>query len=110
MIASKLYRHLARDSLGVKNDVVVVVVSHIQRIGCQPEKVANNPKKLLDTVGNPTRGLLNRKKINLVAPPPPPRCSLGENKIKSRDASTCLGATQVLVCLASVQGVLRLVR
>ena len=35
--------------------VVVVVVSHIQRIGCQPEK-------LLYTVANPARGLLNREK------------------------------------------------
>ena len=35
--------------------VVVVVVSHIQRIGCQPEK-------LLYTVANPARDLLNRGK------------------------------------------------
>ena len=35
--------------------VVVIVVSHIQRIGCQPEK-------LLYTVANPARGLLNRAK------------------------------------------------
>ena len=100
---------------------VVVVVSHIQRIGCQPEK------KLLYTVANPARGLLNRgkkKKKSLAAhpPPPPARCSFGEkNKIKikkirkSRGASTCLGATQagvtqvVSVRLASVQGFLRLV-
>ena len=34
--------------------VVVVVVSHIQRIGCQPDK-------LLYTVANPARGLLNRE-------------------------------------------------
>ena len=34
---------------------VVVVVSHIQRIGCQPEK-------LLYTVANSARGLLNREK------------------------------------------------
>ena len=33
--------------------VVVVVVSHIQRIGCQP-------KKQLYTLVNPARGLLNR--------------------------------------------------
>ena len=53
-------------------------------------------KKLLYTVVNPARGLLNRgkKKEKLAAPPPPrARCSFGENK-KSRDASTCLGATQ----------------
>ena len=35
--------------------VAVVVVSHIQRIGCQPPK-------LLYTVANPARCLLNREK------------------------------------------------
>ena len=46
-----------------------------------------NPKKLLYTVANPARGLLNRKKKKSLAahpPPPPPlssRCSFGE-KIK----------------------------
>ena len=60
--------------------VVVVVVSHIQRIGCQPEK-------LLYTVANPARGLLNREKRtkdkvwqHTPPPPPPPHCSFGENK------------------------------
>ena len=85
-------------------------------------------KKLLYTLANPARGLLNRekkkKKKSGSAPPPPPRarCSFGEKikirklKIKkSRGASTCLGATQagvtqvVSVRLASVQGFLRLV-
>ena len=48
-----------------------------------------NPKKLLYTVANPARGLLNRekkkKKKSGSAPPPPPpraRCSFGE-KIKT---------------------------
>ena len=85
-----------------------------------------NPKKLLYTVAIHARGLLNRekkkKKKSGSAPPPPPpraRCSFGEKnnkKIKkSRDASTCLRATQVDVTqvvsvrLASVQGFLRLV-
>ena len=66
--------------------IAVVVVSHIQRIGCQPEK------KLLYTVANPARSLLNRerkkrkkKKVWQRPPPPPPpppraRCSFGENK------------------------------
>ena len=62
--------------------VVVVVVSHIQRIGCQPEK-------LLYTVTNPDRGLLNKEKIKNKksgsAPPPssppPPRAARSE-KIK----------------------------
>ena len=46
-----------------------------------------NPKKLLYTVANPARGLLNRgkkkkKKKSGSAPPPtpPPRCSFGEKK------------------------------
>ena len=77
----------------------VVLVSHIQRIGCQP-------KKLLCTVTNPARGLLNRKKKReqreslATYPPPPQRCSFGENRTKSSDASTYLGATQVSVRLA----------
>ena len=64
-----------------------------------------NPKKLLYTVANPARGLLNRENItkskSLAAPLQ--HCSFEENQIKSRDASTCLGATQVLVRLAPVQ-------
>ena len=84
-----------------------------------------NPKKLLYTVANPARGLLNRekkkKKKSGSAPPPPPpaRAARSEKKKKkkkkSRGASTCLGATQagvtqvVSVRLASIQGFLRLV-
>ena len=45
-----------------------------------------NPKKLLYTVANPARGLLNReknknKKSGSAPPPPRARCSFGE-KIK----------------------------
>ena len=45
-----------------------------------------NPKKLLYTVANPARGLLNRekrkkKKSGSIPPPRPPHCSFGENKI-----------------------------
>ena len=84
-------------------------------------------KKLLYTVANLARGLLNREKNKIKksgsasppppppspAAPPPPRAARSEKK--SRDASTCLGATQVGVTqvvsvrLASVQGFLRLV-
>ena len=45
-----------------------------------------NPKKLLYTVANPARGLLNREKRTKekvwqhTPPPPPPHCSFGENK------------------------------
>ena len=52
------------------------------------------------------QGKKNKKKKSSTALLP---CSFGEKKQKSRDASTCLGATQVLVHLASVQGFLRLV-
>ena len=99
----------------------VVVDSHFQRIGCQPEK-------LHYSVANPARGLLSREtrkkaRTSGSAPLPPSRCSCGENKTKikhrartaqkekkiqftrrvSRDASTCLDPTQVSVHLAPVQ-------
>ena len=58
-----------------------LVVSHIQRIGCQPEE-------LLYTVANPARGLLNRgkkRKKSLAAPsPPPPRAARSEKKKKKK--------------------------
>ena len=43
-----------------------------------------NPEKLLYTVANPARGLLNREKITeeksgSIPPPHPPHCSFGEN-------------------------------
>ena len=71
-----------------------------------------NPKKLLYTVANPARGLLNREKRTKEKksgsiPPPTPHTARSEKTNKTRDAST--GATQVLVGLASVQGYLRLV-
>ena len=49
-----------------------------------------SPKKLLYTVANPARGLLNRGKKeekSLAALPPPPRarCSFGENKNKIKN-------------------------
>ena len=36
---------------------IMSVISHIQRIGCQPDKAT-----VLPTVANPARGLLNREK------------------------------------------------
>ena len=59
-----------------------VVVSHIQRIGCQPEK-----NYFTRTVANPARGLLNRekkKKKSLAAPPPHPRAARSEKKKKKK--------------------------
>ena len=84
----------------------IVVVSHRQRIGCQPEK-------LLRTVDNPARGLLYREKIKNKKvwqhPLPLSGCFSADNEIKPRGAATCLVATQVSVCRVSVQGFLRLV-
>ena len=87
----------------------VVVVSHIQRIGCQPEK-----KSTLHGDQSRSWSAEQGKKIKIksLAGPPPPRAARSENKYinKSRGASTCLGATEVGVTqvvwvrLASVQG------
>ena len=78
----------------------MIVVSHIQRIGCQPEKTT------LHGGQSRSRGNKRKKKKSGSAPPPPPRRSpFGE----SRDASTCLGATQVSIRLASAQGFLQLI-
>ena len=70
-----------------------------------------NQKKLLYTVANPARGLLNRekrtKKEEVWQHTPRHTARSEKKKKKSRDAST--GATLVSVGLASVQGYLRLV-
>ena len=61
--------------------IVVVFISRIQRIGCQPKKLV-----LFYTAANPARGLLNREKRTKekvwqrTPPPHPPRCSFGKNK------------------------------
>ena len=94
--------------------VVVVAVSHIQRIGCQPE-TTTLLLRVFYTVANPARGLLNsekrtKEKVRQHTTPPTPHTVRSEkNKLikKSRDAS--IGATQVSVGLASVRGYLRLV-
>ena len=95
-------------NVGEKPTVILYtyINSHIQRIGCQPEKNYFTRWAIPLVVG----------KKSLAAPPRArARCSFGENKNKkSRSASTCLGATQVGVTqvvsvrLASVQGFLRL--
>ena len=72
-----------------------------------------NPKKPVYMVANPARGLLNKEKGikgKVWHRTHPPHAARSEKiKYKSRDASTCLGATQVSVRLTSVQGFLRLV-
>ena len=72
-----------------------------------------NSKKILYTVANPARGLLNRKKKKKsgIAPPthPSPHAARSKKiKQKLRDVSIFLGAAQVSVRLASVQGFPRL--
>ena len=68
--------------------IVVVVVSHIQRIGCQPEK------NILH--GGQSRSWFaeqEKKKTRQRPPSPPPTLLVWRKKKKSRDVSTCLGAT-----------------
>ena len=93
-------------SLFPRNAVVavVVVVSHIQRIGYQPEKITSHGGQSLSWSGEQAK---ENKRKSLVAHPPPLHAARSEKlKLKSRDAST--RATQVSVGLASVQGFLRL--
>ena len=84
------------------NTLVVVIFSHSAHWLLTRKK-----QKLLYTVANPARGLLNRgkkkkKKSGSAPPPSPPRALLVRIKIKiikekirkSRCASTRLGATQ----------------
>ena len=66
---------------------VCMVITYIKRmllLFLTFSALVANPKKLLYTVANPARGLLNRekkkKKKSGSAPPPPPRarCSFGD--------------------------------
>ena len=76
---------------------VVVVVSHIQRIGCQPEKTTLHGGQ--SRSWSAEQGKKNKKSLVASPPPPPPRALFVWRKNKkiekSRGASTCLGATQV---------------
>ena len=57
--------------------VVVVVVSHIQRIGCQPEKTALHGGQ--SRSWSAEQGKKKKKKSGSPPPPlPPARCSFGE--------------------------------
>ena len=76
----------------------VVVVSHIQRIDCQPEKTTLHGGQ--SRSWSAEQGKKKKKKSGSASPSPPSRALLvrrkKKEKKKSRDASTYyLGATQV---------------
>ena len=58
--------------------VVVVVVSHIQHIGCQPEKTTLHGGQ--SRSWSAEQGKENKRKSLAAYPPHPPHCSFGENK------------------------------
>ena len=63
--------------------VVVVVVSHIQRIGCQPEKTTLHGGQSCSWSAE--QGEKKKKRKSLAAPPPPhPRAARLEKKIKNK--------------------------
>ena len=73
----------------------VVVVSHIQRIGCQPEKNTLHGGQSRSWSAEQGK---KKKSGSDPPPPPPPRAASSEKKErekKSRDASTCLRAIKV---------------
>ena len=84
----------------------IVVVSHIQRFGCQPEKTNLHGGQSRSWSAE-QRKEDKRKKSGSI-PPPHTHCSFGE-KVKQKSRDACTGATQVSVSLASVQGLLQLV-
>ena len=90
-------KNLGKSSRGV----VVAVVSHIQRIGCQPEK--NYFTRWQSRSWSAEQGEKEKRKV-WQPPLSPPLLVRRKSKSKSRDASTCLGPTQVSVRLAPVQG------
>ena len=66
-------------SRGVPVVVVVVVVSHIQRIGCQPEKTTLHGGQSRSWSAEQEKEN-KRKSLAAYPPPHPPHCSFGENK------------------------------
>ena len=69
--------------LPTRKNYFVVVVSHIQRIGCQPEKTTLHGGQSCSWSAE--QGKENKRK-SLAAYPPrhPPHCSFGENKESKR--------------------------
>ena len=58
--------------------VVVVVVSHIQRIGCQPEKTTLHGGQ--SRSWSAEQGKEEKEKVWQRTPPPPPRAARSEKK------------------------------
>ena len=79
--------------------------SHSAGIGCQPEKT----KKLLYTVANPARGLLNREKRTKEKvwqhTTPPPHTLLVRRKISKKSRDACLGRSRVRTRISSARRV-----
>ena len=76
-------------------ELFVVVVAHIQRIGCEPEKTTLHGGQYRSWSAE--QGKTKRKK-SLEASPPPPRAARSEKKKKRNHAThphIYLGATQV---------------
>ena len=80
---------------GVKN----IVVSHIQRIGCQTEKTTLHGGQSRSWTAE--QGKKEKKNSGSALPPHSARSE--KRKYISRDASICLGASQFSVRLASVR-------
>ena len=79
------------------------VVSHIQRIGCQPEKHYFFLNGGQSRSCSAEQGKKGKKKSLAAHPPPSLHAARSEKKNISRDASTCLGATQVGITQVSVR-------
>ena len=69
--------HSARGSASTRMPTCVVVVSHIRRIGCQPEKTTLHGGQ--SRSWSAEQGKENKIK-SLAAYPPPTPCSFGKNK------------------------------
>ena len=64
--------------------VVVVVVSHIQRIGCQPEKTTLQGGQSRSWSAEQEKKRKKKKSGSVPSPPPPPRAVRSEKKKKKK--------------------------
>ena len=96
----------------VSRDIFLTHTAHGMTTITTLSVLVANPKNYFFTrwPANPARDLLNRYKMAKIISLAAHHAARSEKiKYKSRDASKCLGATQVSVRLASVEGFLRLV-